>query len=72
MKDETEIVFRGEKNACIVQAISELYGIEISRATDIFYRSQTSSMIENKIADLHCRSNKYLATIVMDEYRGIQ
>ena len=69
MTDETTIVFRGEKNAGIIRSMSELYGMDMETSTDIFYKSDTSTMIEDKVSDLHCRSDKYLATLVMDEYK---
>lgn len=70
MIDETWSVLRGEKNAGIIRSMCELYNIDKITATDIYYTSSTSTLIEDKIADLHCRSNKYLATLVMDEHRG--
>ena len=68
MTDETAIVMRGGKNAKIINALSELYGIDLEMAMDIFYMSETCVMIEEKIADLHCRSEKYLAPLIMEEY----
>ena len=69
MTDETTIVLRGEKNAGIIRSMCELYGLDMETSTDIFYNSDTSTMIEDKISDLHCRSDRYLATLVMDEYK---
>ncbi len=37
-------------------------------ATDIYYESETANLIEEGIADLHCRSDKYLATEVWMEH----
>ncbi len=47
----------------------ELFGVSLNEATDIYYNSVTSEMIEDGTADLHCRSDKYLASIVWDEYK---
>ena len=69
MTDETTIVLRGEKNADIIRSMCELYGLDIETSTDIFYKSDTCTLIEDKVSDLHCRSDKYLATLVMDEYK---
>ena len=69
MTDETTIVLRGEKNAGIIRSMCELYGLDKETSTDIFYNSDTSTMIEDKISDLHCRSDRYLATLVMEEYK---
>lgn len=39
-----------------------MFGISIKDAADIYYESETAQLIEEKVADLHCRSEKYLAT----------
>lgn len=70
MTDETKIVLRGEKSAGVIMSLCELYDLPTDKATDIFFRSETAAMIEDNVADLHCRSNKYLATLVMEEHRG--
>ncbi len=68
MTVESKIVLRGEKCAKIILAISEMYGLALEEAMDIYYQSVTSELIEEGVADLHCRSEKYLAQCVMDEY----
>lgn len=65
---ETELYLRGNKNAGIIMAISEMYGISIQDATNIYYQSETAQLIEEKVSDLHCRSEKYLATLVWEEH----
>ena len=66
---ETDLVLRANKNANIIMALCELHGISTQQATDIYYDSETSSLIEDGVADLQCRSDKYLATLVWDEYQ---
>lgn len=56
--------------ASIVLCLCELYGLSIAEAADIFYKSDTSLLIEQGVADLHCRSDKYLASLVWDEFHG--
>ena len=51
----------------IIADLSEMYGISLERAMDMFYHSQTSQLIEEKVADLHCRSDKYLAEEIWRE-----
>lgn len=68
MKDETLLVLRGDKCAAIISSLNELFGIPIEEATDIYYESETAKLIEEKVADLHCRSEKYLATLVWEEH----
>lgn len=65
---ETELYLRGNKNAAIIRALNELFGLSIEDATVIYYLSETAQLIEEKVADLHCRSEKYLATLVWEEY----
>lgn len=68
MTEESSIVLRGDKCADIIRCISELYKVSLEQATDIYYSSETSQLIEEGVADLHCRSDKYLAQCVWDEY----
>lgn len=68
MTDETMLVLRGDKCAAVISSISEMFGVSIREATDIYYESITAQLIEEKVADLHCRSEKYLATLVWEEH----
>lgn len=69
MTDESKQILRSAKCARIIMAISELYHVSLQEATDIYYQSETASLIEEGIADLHCRSDKYLATEIWTEYQ---
>lgn len=68
MTEESIATLRARKCAEIIAALSELYRLSLEEATDMFYRSDTAEMIEEGIADLHCRSAKYLAQCVHDEF----
>lgn len=68
MTEEGTIVMRGNKCARIIQSISNLYEVSLGAATDIYYNSETADLIEQGIADLHCRSDKYLAQCIWEEY----
>lgn len=46
--------------------------LPLDKATDIFYSSETASMIEDGIADSHCRSGRYLAGEITREYQEAQ
>ena len=61
-------ILRSARCARIIMCISEMYGVSINVAADIYYNSETSNMIEDGIADLHCRSDKYLAEEVWNEH----
>ncbi|MCM1042523.1 MAG: DUF3791 domain-containing protein [Bacteroides sp.] len=69
MTEESKLVLRGDKCAGIIMGISELFGVSLQRATDIFYESETAALIEEGVSDLQCRSDKYLATLVWEEYQ---
>lgn len=62
-------IIHSEQCARIILCISEMAGVSIQEATDMFYESQTANLIEEGVADLHCRSDKYLATLVIEEYQ---
>ena len=43
--------------------------LPLDKATDIFYSSETASMIEDGVADLHYRSDRCLAEVIWREYQ---
>lgn len=53
----------------IIEEISKVHNLTLDEAMEIFYNTDTADMIKDKIADLHCRSDKYLAQCVWDEYQ---
>lgn len=55
------------KYARIIKAISELHNVTLEKAMDIFYNSELLPLIEDGVADLHCRSDKYLAEEIWRE-----
>lgn len=61
MSDATLQVLRSAKSARIIKSLSEMYGISLPEAADRYYTSETANLIEEGVADLHCRSDKYLA-----------
>lgn len=67
MSEESKQVLRGVKCAHIIECISEMFGVSIPTATDMYYESETADLIEQGVADLHCRSDRYLATLVWEE-----
>lgn len=52
------------KYACIIKGIADKPHISLEDAMDGFCHSQTFQMINDGIADMHCRSDIYL----VDEY----
>jgi hypothetical protein len=69
MSEDCIQVMRGAQSTRIILCICEMYCISVDEATDIYYNSETASMIEEGIADLHCRSDKYLAEEIWKEYQ---
>lgn len=68
MTAESKQAFYANKSANIIKDLCNLYGISIEEATDLYYQSDTSELIEEGISDLQCRSDKYLATLIWEEY----
>lgn len=61
MQEEAKQTVLDMKFACIIETFSKEFGVTLEEATGLFYNSQTMSMIERGVADMHCRSDKYLA-----------
>lgn len=70
MTEESKSAQRAAKSSNIICAISELFNIPLEVATDIYYKSPIAELIDEGVADLQCRSNKYLATLVWEEHEG--
>ena len=68
MSEESVQIIRSAQCARIITCISNMFGVSLREATDIYYSSETANMIEEGIADLHCRSDKYLAEEVWSEH----
>lgn len=59
------------KYARIIEAISKMEGITREEAMDLFFNSDTMQLIQDGVADLHCRSDLYLAEEVLRERAGL-
>lgn len=58
------------KYARIINEISTMHDIALEEAMDIFYNSPLLPLLEDGVADLHCRSDKYLAEEIWYELNG--
>lgn len=67
MSEETIIALDASKVARIIRSLSRLYKIPLANAADLYYTSETAKLIEEGVADLQCRSENYLATLVWEE-----
>jgi hypothetical protein len=68
MKELAKDTIASMKYANIIQCLSEMNNISLEDATEIFYNSETFILIDEGVADLHCRSDKYLANEIWAEY----
>ena len=57
------------KYARIVNLFAKQAGITLDNALSFFYSSSTYELISEGVADLHCRSDEYLADELMIEYK---
>ena len=55
------------KYARIIQAISELHSVSLDEAVNVFYHSPLLPLLEEGVADLHCRSDRYWAKEICRE-----
>ena len=65
--DEAYHAILGAKYARIIEEMSKMYHITMEEAMDRFYSSDTLQLMEEGVADLHCRSDKYLAEEIWNE-----
>ena len=58
------------KYARIISEICDMHAVTLEEAIDIFYSSPLLPLLEEGIADLHCRSEKYLAEEIWREHKN--
>ena len=68
MHDEAFHAILEAKYARIIEAMSQQHNVSLEEAMDIFYNSPLLPLIEEGVADLHCRSDHYLAEEIWQEY----
>lgn len=68
MTEESKQILKSAKCARVIEAISSMFKVPLQEAADIYYQSDTASLIEEGVADLHCRSDKYLASVIWEEH----
>lgn len=57
------------KYARIVKIAADSMQMNYEDALELFYKSELYQLISNGIADMHCRSDEYLADILIDELK---
>lgn len=55
------------KYARIIEILAEHLNITLEEAMDLFYNSPVFELIDNGVADMHCRSDQYLADEIIKE-----
>ncbi len=70
VSDKSRQIVLDRKIARVIRAFSEEYGVSIEESAELYYNSLTSVLIEEGVADLHCRSDMYLAEELMLELQA--
>lgn len=55
------------KYARVVELFARISGMELEDALEFFYNSDTYMLMSEGVADMHCRSDEYLADELMLE-----
>ena len=58
------------KYARIIEILAQRLHITHEEAMDIFYNSPAFELIDKGVADLHCRSDQYLADEIIKEAKN--
>lgn len=66
--DEAKQTVLQAKYARIIAILAQKFNGDAEKAFDVFYKSETLPLIQDGIADLHCRSDQYLADEIFREY----
>ena len=54
--------------SAVIKTFAEMGNIPLRKAMDLFYKSQIYQEMSEGISDMHCRSEKYLAEDLMQEF----
>ena len=67
---EANSVLLQKKYARIVVLFAEQMQLTLDEALEFFYRSETYQELRDGIADLHCRSDQYIADELKLEFQS--
>lgn len=70
MRDEAYHAILEAKYARVITEISQMHNVSLEEAIDIFYTSPLLPLLEEGVADLHCRSDKYIAEEIWMENKA--
>ena len=57
------------KYSSVIETFAEMGKISVREALDKFYKSQIYMEMRDGVSDMHCRSDKYLAEDLMQEFK---
>jgi len=52
----------------VINAFALMGNISLREALDLFYKSEIYKEMRDGVSDMHCRSDKYLAEDLLNEY----
>jgi hypothetical protein len=56
----------------LIELFAKKLNISYDAALDFFYKSETYKLISEGVSDMHCMSDEYLATDLINEYTANQ
>lgn len=59
-----------KKYARVVDLLARNENLTYDAALDFFYKSQTYKLISEGVSDMHCMSDEYLATELVNEFKA--
>lgn len=59
--EESRQVILDRKISHIIQTYARRYNVPLKEAAETYYASVTAQLVNGRIADMHCRSDGYLA-----------
>lgn len=69
---EANPILLQKKYARVIEIFSDDTGLSRREALDIFYHSVLYKDMSEGVSDMHCRSDKYLAQELKDEYAHLK
>ena len=64
---EANRIILNMKYARIIEILAQRLNITLEEAMDFFYNSPVFELIDKGVADMHCRSDQYLADEIIKE-----
>ena len=62
--------FTSKKYSRVIACFAKRQGISLDVALEFFYHSEVYQLIRDRVSDMHCMSDAYLAEELEQEYAG--